>query len=201
MCCSIGSRPRERTSTSTPPRCTAGSSSGERRPGRRGGRGRVWRCSGWPKLARRLDWRALLLASAAAACGLAVALALVDGVQGLTSPLEANTEYVLAERGRTSARRGRSSRRSSTASATTASTSRVIRPACCCCSRAWTGSARRLRMGRGAVHRRGAAAIPAVLIAVREVAGEEIARRASPFLVITPAAIWIATSADAFFMG
>jgi len=47
----------------------------------------------------------------------------------------------------------------------------------------------------------GAAAIPAVLTAVREVAGEEMARRATPFLVLTPAAIWIATSADAFFMG
>src|SRR4029078_3738558 len=47
----------------------------------------------------------------------------------------------------------------------------------------------------------GAAAVPAVLLVVREVAGEEIARRATPFLVITPAAIWIATSADAFYMG
>src|SRR5262249_56200471 len=47
----------------------------------------------------------------------------------------------------------------------------------------------------------GVAAVPAVLAAVRDVAGEEMARRAAPFLVLTPAAIWIATSADAFFLG
>jgi hypothetical protein len=47
----------------------------------------------------------------------------------------------------------------------------------------------------------GASAAAAALVAVREVAGEEKARRAAPFLVLAPAAIWIATSADALFMG
>jgi hypothetical protein len=47
----------------------------------------------------------------------------------------------------------------------------------------------------------GAVAVPAVLVSVREVAGEAMARRGAPFLVVAPAAIWIATSADAFFMG
>ena len=46
-----------------------------------------------------------------------------------------------------------------------------------------------------------ASATIAALIAAREVAGEETARRAAPFLVLTPAAIWIATSADALYLG
>jgi hypothetical protein len=40
----------------------------------------------------------------------------------------------------------------------------------------------------------------AVLVALRDIAGEAIARRAAPFLVVAPAAIWIATSADALYM-
>jgi hypothetical protein len=47
----------------------------------------------------------------------------------------------------------------------------------------------------------GGAAVPFALIAVREVVSEEWARRAAPFLAIGPFAIWIATSADAFFAG
>ncbi len=47
----------------------------------------------------------------------------------------------------------------------------------------------------------GAAAAPAVLVATREVAGEGWARRAAPFVAVSPAALWVATSADAFFAG
>ncbi len=46
-----------------------------------------------------------------------------------------------------------------------------------------------------------ASAVPAALISARAVAGELVARAAAPFLVLAPAAIWIATSADAFYMG
>jgi methylthioxylose transferase len=46
----------------------------------------------------------------------------------------------------------------------------------------------------------GALAIPAVLITVRVVADERIARLAAPFLMTAPAAIWIAVSADAWFL-
>lgn len=46
----------------------------------------------------------------------------------------------------------------------------------------------------------GALAIPAVLVTVRIVAGEQIARLAAPFLATAPAAIWIAVSADAWFL-
>jgi hypothetical protein len=47
----------------------------------------------------------------------------------------------------------------------------------------------------------GASAGAAALVALREVAGEQAARRAAPFLALTPAAVWIATSADALFAG
>jgi hypothetical protein len=46
----------------------------------------------------------------------------------------------------------------------------------------------------------GALAVPAVLVTVRSVAGEELARRAAPFLCSAPAAVWIAVSADAWFL-
>ncbi|MFF4269524.1 hypothetical protein [Streptomyces sp. NPDC001536] len=45
----------------------------------------------------------------------------------------------------------------------------------------------------------GATACVAVLVAVRALAGEDPARRAAPFLVLAPAAVWMGTSADAYF--
>ena len=45
----------------------------------------------------------------------------------------------------------------------------------------------------------GATACVAVLVAVRALAGEHLARRAAPFLVLAPAAVWMGTSADSFF--
>lgn len=47
----------------------------------------------------------------------------------------------------------------------------------------------------------GALAAPAVLVATRNVAGERTARRAAPFVAVSPAALWVATSADAFYAG
>ena len=47
----------------------------------------------------------------------------------------------------------------------------------------------------------GCLALVAVLMAVREVTDEVTARRAAPYLVVTPAAIWIATTAEAFYAG
>jgi hypothetical protein len=45
----------------------------------------------------------------------------------------------------------------------------------------------------------GATACVAVLITVRALADETLARRAAPFLVLAPAAVWMGTSADACF--
>ncbi|MYW65529.1 hypothetical protein GTY65_15885 [Streptomyces sp. SID8379] len=45
----------------------------------------------------------------------------------------------------------------------------------------------------------GASACVAVLITVRALAAEDLARRAAPFLVLAPAAVWMGTSADGYF--
>lgn len=45
----------------------------------------------------------------------------------------------------------------------------------------------------------GASACAAVLVAVRALANEELARRAAPFLAMAPAAVWMGTSADGYF--
>ncbi|MFJ6075608.1 hypothetical protein ACIQFU_33055 [Streptomyces sp. NPDC093065] len=45
----------------------------------------------------------------------------------------------------------------------------------------------------------GATAGAAVLVTVRVLAGERLARRAAPFLVLAPAAVWMGTSADGYF--
>ncbi|MFJ5774531.1 hypothetical protein [Streptomyces sp. NPDC093094] len=45
----------------------------------------------------------------------------------------------------------------------------------------------------------GATACVAVLVTVRALADEHLARRAAPFLVLAPAAVWMGTSADAYF--
>jgi hypothetical protein len=47
----------------------------------------------------------------------------------------------------------------------------------------------------------GALAVPAVLDAVRRRGGDGVARRAAPYLVLAPTALWVATSADAVFAG
>ncbi|AJT63626.3 hypothetical protein T261_1941 [Streptomyces lydicus] len=45
----------------------------------------------------------------------------------------------------------------------------------------------------------GASATAAVLVALRALADETAARRAAPFLVLAPAAVWVGTSADGYF--
>jgi hypothetical protein len=45
----------------------------------------------------------------------------------------------------------------------------------------------------------GTTAAVAVLIAVRTLTDESLARRAAPFLVLAPAAVWVGTSADGYF--
>lgn len=47
----------------------------------------------------------------------------------------------------------------------------------------------------------GASAAAAALITIRLVTTEDTARRAAPFIGCAPAVLWIATSADAYFMG
>ncbi|MFF1281615.1 hypothetical protein ACFVY4_12750 [Streptomyces sp. NPDC058299] len=46
----------------------------------------------------------------------------------------------------------------------------------------------------------GATACVAALVTVRALADERLARRAAPFLVLAPAAVWVGASADGYFM-
>ncbi len=151
-------------------------------------------------LARTLRWRQLLVAVPSAAAGWAVCLALVDGWAGLNTALSSHHDYFV-------------------------DASRVGNPVDFLSSfvdqlptfsvhvRAHPpglvlllGGLDRIGLGGTGVGAAlfiaaGVSATAAVLLAVREVAGEAVARRAAPFLVLAPAAIWIATSADAFFTG
>ncbi|WP_443053978.1 hypothetical protein [Streptomyces sp. NBC_00670] len=47
----------------------------------------------------------------------------------------------------------------------------------------------------------GTSAAVAVLVAVRALAGEQLARRAAPFVVLAPTAVWVGASADGYFAG
>ena len=154
-----------------------------------------------PWLARRLPWRALLGVAVALAATWAVAVALVDGPDGLTRGPSWSSEYgadvaVVAEdpggfldrfpddidryevhvRGHPPAH-----------VLTLAGLDRLGLD-----GHGWEAALAVLG---------GASAVAAVALAVRDVAGEGVARAAVPFLVLAPAAIWVATSADALFAG
>jgi methylthioxylose transferase len=47
----------------------------------------------------------------------------------------------------------------------------------------------------------GSSSVVAALILCRSIAGESPARRCAPFLILAPMALWVATSADALFLG
>jgi hypothetical protein len=53
----------------------------------------------------------------------------------------------------------------------------------------------------GLVIAAGTSSVLAALIVCRAVAGEDRARRCVPFLILAPMALWVATSADALFLG
>ena len=156
-----------------------------------------------PRYARSLSWRALLVATAFASAGWAIVLAVVDsinGVNALTDPTRfTRNDYLQV---------GRSIR----------SLPHFLRTFCDVlaiypqhakshppgfvvlewllnkvglASDGWNAAL----VVAGAV-----AAGIAALVALREVADEDAARRVAPFLVLVPAAIWWET-ADAFFAG
>ncbi len=153
-----------------------------------------------PVAARRVSFRHLLLGAAAVAAVWAIALAFVDGAHALTWPLEYRPEYL-------------------------ADVPKVGSPGVFLSTFAdhlrdygthvqghppgmllllWgldriglggSGWAAVLCIGGGV------AAVPAVLVTVRDVADETWARRAAPFVALAPAAIWTASTADAFYAG
>lgn len=153
-----------------------------------------------PQLSRRLSWRGLMVAVTAASAGWVVALALIDGWAGLTNALESPHDY-LADVGAV----GSPSAFLSSFVDEIAGLSVHVQGhppglllALAGFDRVGLGGASFAAALFIAV---GASAAAAVLVGVREVAGEELARRAAPFVVLAPVAIWIGTSADALYAG
>ncbi len=153
-----------------------------------------------PTLAMRLGWRRLLAASMGGIVVWAAALALVEGTDGISAPLASPHEYLTVV-----------GQISSPGDFLTHFTERI------------GGYATHIRghppgmalivWGLASIGLGGpwpasvlivlvaASMAPAAMLALRETAGEETARRAAPFLVIAPAAIWTAVSADALYAG
>lgn len=155
-----------------------------------------------PSLAARLSWRALLPASWAASALWAVALALTDGLDAVHRPLDAPTEYPA---GLDAIRSDGPGTWLSTFTERLGGYTTHVRghpplPTLAL----WALEEAGLR-GTGwssaVVVAAGTSAVAAVAITVRHVAGEALARRAVPFLVLAPLALWIATSMDALFLG
>ncbi len=166
-------------------------------PRRAGGSAIVW---GGPLLARAAGWRRLLWLSAIAAFAWALALALSAGTGGVLEPLRSADEYLTAVPLIGSP--GDFLSHFTQRIGTYATHVRGHPPGMALVF--WALA----QIGLGGslpasllVVATGASAVPAVLIALREVAGEVRARAAAPYVVLAPAAVWIAVSADAFFTG
>ena len=161
---------------------------------------------GWgPRLVQRVTWRDLLLLTFLGATSWAVSLALVDGAdRGLRQPLTSRDEY-LHDVGRVTDLTGFLSDFTSHI---------VVGPG------QWATHVSGHPPGLVLLLRglrqigldgpwpaavlfvlAGCSASVAVLVTVRAVADEAAARLCAPFLVLLPAAIWIAVSGDALFLG
>ena len=152
-----------------------------------------------PRLARRLGWRPLLWTTAGAALAWSGSLAFTDGLGGLLDPVRARTDYL-------------------------ASLPFVITPGAFLTGfvegiERYSTHARAHPPGllvglwgmdhiglsgagwvAAAQHAAGAASVPALLLAVREVASSRAARTVAPFAVFMPATVaW--GSGDAIFLG
>lgn len=158
-----------------------------------------------PLLARRLPWRRLLLASWGASLAWTLGLALIDGWQrGVAGRLTAKHEYLLAVH-----------RFADAPGATLRDfTGHILLDS----PDHWPAHVAghppgavltfvgldHLGLGGGAWAAlwcllTGASAAAAVLVTLRVVAGERVARRAAPFLVLAPSAVWAGVSADGYF--
>lgn len=153
-----------------------------------------------PPAARRLGWRALLAWVAAAGWAWAVSLALLDPDMGLTGPISRDSEY-LHDVPRIDSPgdflSGFVDRISIYATHVRGHPPGLI-----------LGLWGLEQIGLGGtipaalvMITAGALAPTAALVALREVASEQSARAAAPFVVLIPAAIWVATSGDALFAG
>jgi hypothetical protein len=158
-----------------------------------------------PTTARRLRWSWLLVGSTLGAAAWAVALALTSGWSRLAEPMTSKHEY-LVDVGRV---HGVGSLLSTfTGSVPVGSPGQWATHVAGHPPGALLTFALLDRLGLGGAGwaaalciAGGALAVPAVLVTVRAVAEEVAARTVAPFAVLFPGAVWIATSADAFFAG
>ncbi len=158
------------------------------------GVGLVW---AWPRLASRATWRHLLWIACGAAALWAVALASAEGIQGLTKVSATDYLPVVRDIGSPGTFLASFVDRIGTFTVHVRAHPPGYVLLLWALDRIGLAGA-----GWLAVLQFGAAAssVPATLIALRETAGEAIARRAAPFLVLAPAVVsW--TSGDAFFLG
>lgn len=157
-----------------------------------------------PPLARRLRWRALLLAVYAASLAWIFSLALIDGWgRGIAERLTTKHEYLRVI-----------DRFDDIGTALRTFDAHILLDA----PDNWPAHVAghppgatltfvlldRAGLGGGAwagvwCILTGASALLAVLVTVRALAGEDLARRAAPFLVLSPVAVWAGTSADGYF--
>lgn len=159
-----------------------------------------------PELARRLPWRRLLVVAWAASGAWAMSLAMVDGWRrGFADRLASTDEYLHEVPGITDipATLGEFSGRILDFQPDSWTTHVSGHPPGALLTFVWLD---RVGLGGGAWAAAlcvivGTSAAAAVLVAVRALGDERMARRAAPFVVLAPAAIWVAASADAFYMG
>jgi len=153
-----------------------------------------------PTLSATLPWRRLVLLAAAGAIAWAVALALVDGVDRLASAPQSPAGYLVVVDGLGSP----SAFLSTFIDRIRSYPVHVQGHPPGMVTLLWALD--RVALARPGVVAAlyiagGGAAVAAVLVAARDVAGESWARRAAPFVVLAPAAVWVATSTDALFAG
>ena len=159
-----------------------------------------------PALAQRLPWRWLPWTAWAVSCAWAFSLAMVDGWQrGFAGRLTARHEYLrqvptvddVGEAVRTFADRILDYQPDSWITHVSG------HPPGALLTFVWLD---RIGLGGGAwagllCLLAGSSAAAAIVVAVRALADEDIARRAAPFVAVAPTAIWIAVSADGYFAG
>lgn len=151
-----------------------------------------------PRLARDLRWRRLLWVSFAAALTWAVALAFADGRRGFLGPPAQVVDYSHTVAEMTSASaflRGFVANIHTFAGHVRSHPPGYVLLLFAMRRAGLAGPWWQMALQLGA----GAASVPAVLIAVREVIGEGCARRAAAFLTLAPAAVFWG-SGDAFFL-
>jgi hypothetical protein len=153
-----------------------------------------------PRLAARVEWRAVLWSTAGASAAWTVALAASDGWARLTAPLANRHEYEPFATGVVDLGDFVSRYTDDLLAYPVHVQSHPPGPVAVAwvLDRAGLGGAGWLALlvvaGWGV-------AAAAALIAAREVAGEKAARRAAPVMAVLPAAVWAGTSVDALFAG